>query len=82
MFNFIKLAVHQHCTESMPDRSRLQSLADLMPCKTVMSLAKRRYMEQLIALLKSLMNMLQRRDPKTDACRTPDSTTKDDKRIL
>jgi hypothetical protein len=47
-----------------------------------MSLAKRRYMEQLIALLKSLMNMLQRRDPKTDACRTPDSTTKDDKRIL
>jgi hypothetical protein len=47
-----------------------------------MSSAKRRYLEWLIALHKSLMNILKNRSPKTDPCRTPDGLTKRDERVL
>jgi hypothetical protein len=47
-----------------------------------MSSAKRRYLEWLMALHKSLMNILKSRGPKTDPCGTPDGITKGDKRVL
>jgi hypothetical protein len=47
-----------------------------------MSSAKRRYWEWLIALHKSLMNILKSRGPKPDPCGTPDGITKGDERVL
>jgi hypothetical protein len=47
-----------------------------------MSSAKRRYLEWLMALHKSLMNILKSRGPNTDPCKTPDGITKGDERIL
>jgi hypothetical protein len=47
-----------------------------------MSSAKIRYLEWLIALHKSLMNILKRKGPKTDPCGTPDGITKGDERVL
>jgi hypothetical protein len=47
-----------------------------------MSSAKRRYLEWLMALHKSLMNILKSRGAKTDPCGTPDGITKGDERVL
>jgi hypothetical protein len=52
-----------------------------MTRKILISSAKRRYLEYLITLHKSLMKMLKSRGPKTDPCGTPESTTKGDERI-
>jgi hypothetical protein len=47
-----------------------------------MSSAKRRYIEWLITLHKSLMNILKSRGPKTDPCGTPEVITKGDEGVL
>jgi hypothetical protein len=48
-----------------------------------MSSAKRRYLEWLIALHKSLMNIyMKSTGPKTDPCGTPDGITKGDETVL
>jgi hypothetical protein len=48
----------------------------------LISSAKRRYLEWLMALHKSLMNILKSRGPSTDHCGTPDGIRKGDERVL
>jgi hypothetical protein len=45
ILSFMKFAVHQPCTESMSDYSRLQLVGDLMTQIILISSAKRRYVE-------------------------------------
>lgn len=78
--NLMRLAAYQPCIRLISDWSRVQSLANLIALKNVMS-ATNRYLYYYVAQQSSLMKILKSRGPRTNLCETPERISKDGKRV-
>jgi hypothetical protein len=62
----MKVAVHHLYIHSTSDCSKTQSSTEFMAWKILTSSANKKYLEYLITLLRSLINVLKSQDPETD----------------
>jgi hypothetical protein len=76
----MKFAENQPFIRSVSDCSRMQPSTEFTARKILKSSPNNRYLECLIALKRSLINILKRKGLKTHTCGTPERTSKGDEK--